>query len=92
MGKGIAPEKVVFAFCRIGESEGELLEAQQYITDAGYSYLAGAMPEKTGYRRASDLGRSPTETRFPSLNKKADILAQSIIDKITLLAADTENA
>jgi chromosome partitioning protein len=49
------------------------------------------MPEKTGYRRASDTGRAPTETRFPTLNKKADILAQSIIDKITALTPDTES-
>jgi chromosome partitioning protein len=92
IGKGIPADKLTFAFCRIGESESELMEARGYITDAGYSVLEGAMPEKTGYRRASDLGRSPTETRFPSLNKKADILAQAIIDKITRLTADVEYA
>jgi chromosome partitioning protein len=90
--KDIPPEKVIFAFCRIGESESELHEAMHYIQAAGYSILAGAMPEKTGYRRASDTGRAPTETRFPTLNKKADILAQSIIDKITALTPDTESA
>ena len=90
--KGIPTDKVTFAFCRVGESESELHDATQYIQDAGYSILDGAMPEKTGYRRASDLGRSPTETRFPSLNKKADILAQSIIDKITTLTTDSESA
>jgi chromosome partitioning protein len=89
--KGISPEKVTFAFCRIGESESELHEAMHYLQAAGYSILEGAMPEKTGYRRASDTGRAPTETRFPTLNKKADILAQSIIDKITALTPDTES-
>jgi chromosome partitioning protein len=89
--KGIPQEKVTFAFCRIGESESELHEAMRYIQAAGYTILAGAMPEKTGYRRASDTGRAPTETRFPTLNKKADILAQSIIDKITALTPDTES-
>src|SRR5688572_12587596 len=88
--KGVDTQKLAFAFCRIGESEGELQDARQYITDAGYSILAGTMPEKTGYRRASDQGRSPTETRFPSLNKKADLLAQSIIDKVTTLTTDAE--
>ena len=89
--KGIPTDKFTFAFCRIGESERELAEAKQYITDAGYSYLTGAMPEKTGYRRASDLGRAPTETRFKKLNKRADLLTQAIIDKITLLTIDQEN-
>ena len=35
--KGISPEKLTFAFCRIGESESELHDAMQYIQDAGYS-------------------------------------------------------
>jgi len=90
-GKGISPKKFTFALCRIGESESELTEAQQYIANAGYSFLDGAMPEKTGYRRASDTGRAPTETRFPTLNKRADILIQAIIDKIALLTTDKEN-
>jgi chromosome partitioning protein len=90
--KGIPKGKLAFAFCRTGDSDVELGEAQTYISESGYSYLDGAMPEKGGYRRASDLGLSPTETRFPSLNKKADILAQSIIDKITKLQTETEVA
>ena len=90
--KGILKSKFAFAFCRIGESDIELAEAQRYISDAGYNYFEGAMPEKAGYRRASDLGLSPTETRFPTLNRKADILAQSIIDKITQLYTETEVA
>jgi len=90
--KGIPKGKLAFAFCRTGESDIELLEAQTYISDASYSYLDGAIPEKAGYRRASDLGFSPTETRFPTLNKKADILAQSVIDKVTQLQTATEVA
>jgi chromosome partitioning protein len=90
--KGIPKSKFAFALCRIGDSDVELAEAQSYIRDAGYSYLDGAMPEKTGYRRASDLGLSPTETRFPTLNSKADVLAQSIIDRITQLQTETEVA
>jgi chromosome partitioning protein len=46
------------------------------------------MPEKAGYRRASDLGLSPTETRFPTLNKKADILVQSVTDKVAQLQTE----
>ena len=82
---GVPKEKFAFAFCRTGGSELELAEAQEYISEAGYSVLRGAMPEKTGYRRASDLGRAPTETRFSTLNRKADQLAQSIIDRIEQL-------
>lgn len=42
--------------------------------------LKGFIPERTSYRRASDAGLSITETNFPSLNKSAEQLAQSIID------------
>ena len=45
--------------------------------------LEGELPERTGYRRASDSGLSATETRFETLNEKADRLTQSLVDKIT---------
>ncbi|MDQ2832357.1 MAG: phosphonate ABC transporter ATPase [Acidobacteriota bacterium] len=71
------------ALSRVGDSESEIVEAREYITEAGYRVLAGSLPEKTAYRRASDEGRSLTETRFPSLNKRSDELAQGIVDLIT---------
>ncbi len=85
IGKGILNGKIVFALCRVGSSESEIDEARDYITKAGYTTLEGALPEKLAYRRASDTGRTATETRFPTLNQKADQLAQSIIDTLTKL-------
>jgi chromosome partitioning protein len=82
---GTPRAKLSFAFCRTGDSEAELKEAKWYVTEAGYSFFDGSMPEKTAYRRASDTGRAPTETRFASLNLKADHLAQNIIDRVTEL-------
>jgi len=81
--KGVGRQKIVFALCRVGESEIEIAEARSYIEQAGYAVLKGEIPEKTAYRRASDEGRTLTETRFPSLNERSDILAQSIIDQLT---------
>jgi chromosome partitioning protein len=86
--KGIPKENFAFAFCRVGDSKAELSESHGYLVDAGYSVFDRALPEKTAYRRASDTGHTPTETRFPTLNQKADELAQSIIDKITHVAKD----
>ena len=79
---GINKNKIGFAFCRVGGSESELSEAREYITRAGYKVLTGFIPERTSYRRASDAGLSITETTFPSLNKKAEQLAQSIVDMV----------
>lgn len=83
--KGIDRRKLAFALCRVGESEVELAEARQYLAEAGYTVLDAAIPEKTAYRRASDEGRTLTETRFPSLNVRGDALAQSIVDLVTKL-------
>lgn len=83
--RGTATGKIVFALSRVGDSESEIQEAREYIQQAGYGVLPGSLPEKTAFRRASDEGRSLTETRFPSLNKRSDEMAQGIVDVITKL-------
>jgi chromosome partitioning protein len=83
--KGISRQKIAFALCRVGDSEVEIAEARSYVEQAGYMVLNGEIPEKTAYRRASDEGRTLTETRFPSLNQRSDALAQSIIDQLAKL-------
>lgn len=83
--EGIQRDKIAFALCRVGNSEAEILEARDYITNAGYFLLTGALVEKTGYRRAIDLGKTLTETAHASLNKQADTLIQSIINRLTYL-------
>ena len=83
--KGVARAKIAFALCRVGDSHLEVNEAHAYLADAGYRVLAGSIPEKIAYRRASDEGRALTETRFPSLNQRADRVAQSIINLVSKL-------
>ena len=83
----IPRRRIVFALCRVGNSESEIAEARQYLQEAGYEVLAGALPEQVAYRRASDEGRAATETRFRSLNQRAETLAQGIVNKIAALNA-----
>jgi chromosome partitioning protein len=83
--KGISRNKISFALCRVGESEGEISEARSYIDQAGYNVLSGELPERTAYRRASDEGRTLTETRFPTLNQRSDMLVQSIANHLERL-------
>jgi chromosome partitioning protein len=66
----------------VGESESEIAEARSYIEQAGYAVLKGEIPEKTAYRRASDEGRTLTETRFPSLNERSDTFVQSVVNHL----------
>lgn len=79
----VESEKIAFALCRVGDRENEIDEARSYIRQAGYSALRGALPEKTGYRRASDEGRALSEVIYPTLKARAEELAQSIIDHVT---------
>ncbi len=79
---GILSEKLAFVLCRVGDSQAEINDARQYIAKAGYRTLDGELPERTLYRRASDSGRSFTETRHAELNKRADLVVQSIADAV----------
>ncbi len=83
--KGVPKTKIAFALCRVGDSHLEIIEAQTYITEAGYRVLTGSIPEKIAYRRSSDAGLALTETRFATLNKRADKLAQSVMDFVSRL-------
>jgi len=86
----IPAQRLAFALCRVGDRENEIAEARSYIARAGYRALTGDMPERTGYRRASDQGRAATETPHPSLRERAERLAQSIIDFVGEGARDGE--
>ena len=86
-GRGVAAAKLAFALCRVGESLLEIADARGYIAQAGYRVLAGHIPERVAYRRAADEGCALTETRFPSLNAKADELAQGVVDLVADLEA-----
>jgi chromosome partitioning protein len=83
----IPRQRLVFALCRVGISQTEIDEARQYLQEAGYTILQGELPEKAAYRRASDEGRTATETYFTSLNRRAEVLAQSVVNMLASLTA-----
>jgi chromosome partitioning protein len=76
---------MAIALCRVGDSESEIQEAVGYIRATEYPLLSGFIPERTAYRRASDMGRALTETHYRSLNQKADLLMQSLVDRVDQL-------
>jgi len=86
--KGVAKVKIAFALCRVGDSHIEVQEAQAYLMEAGYRVLYGSIREKIAYRRDSDEGWALTETRYPTLNERANRLVQSIIDLVSTLNLD----
>ena len=85
LAETVPADRLVFALCHTGTSSVEIADAREYLTKAGYTVLKGRLPEKVGYRRASDEGRAVTETRHRSLNDHADELAQSVINAVAEL-------
>jgi chromosome partitioning protein len=78
---GIPKDKLVFALMRVG-TQAEEADCRSYIEKSGFCTLSGCVFEKPAYRLAQNKGLSITETKYVSLNKSAEILIQSIIDKI----------
>ncbi|MFL9922608.1 ParA family protein [Paraburkholderia fungorum] len=79
---GIPRERLTFALNRIG-TDAEEADARAYLAEAGYSVLSGCLVERPAYRAAQNGGRSVTETRYAALNTRADVLIQSLIDRIS---------
>lgn len=78
----VSRQKIHVVFSRTGNSESEAQEARDYVQTAGYQTISGELPERTTYRRASDLGKAATETTHSSTNQYADQVVQSIVDRI----------
>jgi chromosome partitioning protein len=79
---GLPTKRLAFALNRIGTAVEEN-EARAYLEEAGYSVLVGCLLERPAYRQAQNTGRSITETRYAGLNERADVLMQSLIDRVT---------
>jgi len=77
----LASDGPVFALCRV-MTASEAAEARGAIGNAGFETLDGELIERPGYRQAQNIGRSLTETAFPSLNGKARRLARSVLDRL----------
>lgn len=71
----------IFALCRV-LTDSEVAEARAAIDAAGFTTLDGELIERPGYRAAQNVGRSPSETAFRSLNAKAKTLAKAILDRL----------
>lgn len=71
----------VFALCRVITAK-ETAEARETIRSAGFETLEGELTERAGYRQAQNLGRSLSETSFPTLNGMAHRLARSILNRL----------
>ena len=76
---GVLEQNLVFALTRIStDAEGK--EARAALEERGFKVLAGHLPDKAAYKQAQNDGLAITETRFSSLNQKADELIEDLIN------------
>jgi len=80
---GVDPDKIIFVLSRTGDSSVELELAREYLEQTPYKTLKHQLPEKTAYRRTSDIGLAISETTFPSVRKRAGEVAQELADGLT---------
>lgn len=88
---GIEERRIVFALT-MTTSDAEIAAARAYLDQTDFKTLAGFLPSSTGYKKALDVGRALTETGFPTLNSKAEALAQSLVDHLGALTEKREVA
>ena len=84
--EGISADKIAFALCITSDSTREIAGARDYLGQTPYKLLAGDIPFRTAFKTAMDKGKAITETSFPTLRKRADAMAQNIIDAVAAVA------
>ena len=75
--RGVDRKAIAVALTRV-TTKAEINDAKAFLSDSGIQVLNGCLYEKPAYRLAQNMGRSVTETRYKSLNQKADELFSSI--------------
>lgn len=87
MKEGISASKIAFALCITSDSEREIAGAREYLAQTPYTVLNGEIPFRSAFKTSMDKGKAITETSFPTLRKRADAMAQNIIDAVAAAAA-----
>ena len=83
---GIPASRVAFALCITSDSAREIAGARAYLGQTPYLVLEGEIPFRAAFKTAMDQGKAITETSFRTLRKRADAMAQSIIDAVAATA------
>lgn len=89
---GLDPNRIAFALVKTTNSTAELAAARSYLEQTEYTTLDGFLPVSTAYGIAHDAGKVVTETPHRTLNQKAELLAQSIINRLAALTSAKEVA
>lgn len=85
--RGIPKASMLFVVNKSLDSQVAINDAKRFIQEAGYLVANTDLGARTGYQIAQNSGRAVSETNYPTLNEKADSLAQEIVDRLTELTS-----
>ena len=79
---GIAPSRIVMAFCRARGSDAEDRAARAYLAKARMQVLGPIFPELASIRQGHAEGRAASEVPFPKVQERCTLLAQALMDRV----------
>jgi len=83
--KGVKHDHILFVLNKTGDSDLALDEARAYLGQSGLHIAENDLTHKIGYQYAQNTGRAVNESKFSTLNDKADALASNIVDRVNTL-------
>lgn len=85
ISKGVPSDRLIFVLNKTTESELASREASTFLRNQGFLVAATDLAAKTGYQMAQNIGAAVSETKYPTLNDRADTLAAEIVDRMNAL-------
>ncbi len=83
---GVAPDRLLFVFCRAKGSDAEDRAARAYLKKARMTVLAPVFPELASIRQAHAEGRAASEVPFTKVQDKVVAVVQAIVDRAGAMA------
>ncbi|OCH60898.1 hypothetical protein A6D98_09875 [Aliivibrio fischeri] len=83
--QGINRNKIVFVFCRTGDSKTELKDSFDYMAQTPYKVIEAPLQEKTALRRASDRGLAAIECQYKGPREQAENVIQALMNNLNEL-------
>lgn len=90
--RGVDRRRMLFVLNKSVDSTVAVADAKEFIGAAGYQVAQTDLPVRTGYQIAQNTGRAVSETTFPSLNERADALAEEIVKRVTAITTPVKSA
>lgn len=86
--KGVQHERIMFVLNKTGESDLAVKEAREYLGSSGLYVAEQDLSSKIGYQMAQNTGRAASESKYSTLNDRAEALAANIVDRVNLLTGE----